>query len=81
MEGQELNKMPSGVLYQPGQEPEQIRQRIEILFAKLDEAYPDKVIVGLHKEHKKWGETVTDLYRKFGYEVLNDRVMVKSLNC
>ena len=22
-----------------------------------------------------------DLYRKFGYEVLNDRVMVKSLNC
>lgn len=22
-----------------------------------------------------------DMYRKFGYEVLNDRVMVKSLNC
>lgn len=22
-----------------------------------------------------------DLYRKFGYEILNDRVMVKSLNC
>ena len=22
-----------------------------------------------------------DLYRRFGYEVLNDRVMVKSLNC
>ena len=22
-----------------------------------------------------------DLYRKFGYEVLNDRVMVKALNC
>ena len=22
-----------------------------------------------------------DLYRKFGYEVLNERVMVKSLNC
>ena len=22
-----------------------------------------------------------DLYRKYGYEVLNDRVMVKSLNC
>ena len=22
-----------------------------------------------------------DLYRKYGYEVVNDRVMVKSLNC
>ena len=22
----------------------------------------------MHKEHKKWGETVTDLYRKLGYK-------------
>ena len=40
---------------------------MEILFGKLDSAYPDKVIVGLSKDHKKWGETVTELYRELGY--------------
>lgn len=57
----------AGVLYRPGEEPDRIRQRIERLFEKLDSAYPDKVIVGLHKDHKKWGETVTELYRQLGY--------------
>lgn len=61
------NDVPSGVLYRPGEEPEALKKRINTLFEKLDEAYPDKVIVRLHKDHKKWGETVTDLYRKLGY--------------
>lgn len=56
-----------GVKYLPGEEPIKIRQRIETLFEKLDRAYPDKVIVALHKDHKNWGETVTDLYRQLGY--------------
>ena len=60
-------EIPAGVLYQPGSEPEKIRVRLERLFEKLDSAYPDKVIVGLNKNHKKWGETVTELYRKLGY--------------
>ena len=55
------------VIYTPGNEPENIRNRIDRLFAKLDEAYPDKVICGLNKDHKKWGETVTQLYRLLGY--------------
>lgn len=55
------------VIYTPGNEPESIRKRIDRLFAKLDEAYPDKVIVSLNKDHKKWGETVTQLYRLLGY--------------
>ncbi len=53
--------------YLPGHEPEQLKKRIHTLFEKLDQAYPDKRIVGLHKDHKKWGETVTELYRKLGY--------------
>ena len=53
--------------YDPGQEPERIRKRLVTLFEKLDSAYPDRVIVGLHKNHKKWGETVTELYRLLGY--------------
>ena len=55
------------VIYTPGNEPENIRNRIDRLFAKLDEAYPDKVICGLNRDHKKWGETVTQLYRLLGY--------------
>ena len=56
-----------GVLYRPGEEPDKIRQRIDRLFEKLDSAYPDKVIISLHNAHKKWGETVTELYRLLGY--------------
>ena len=55
------------VKYQPGAEPERLKKRMAILFGKLDSAYPDKVIVGLSKDHKKWGETVTELYRELGY--------------
>ena len=32
-----------------GQEPEIVKKRMETLFTKLDEAYPDKVISGLQK--------------------------------
>lgn len=53
--------------YLPGMEPEKLKMRIETLFQKLDSAYPDKRIVGLHNEHKKWGEAVTKLYRELGY--------------
>ncbi len=56
-----------GVLHTPGNEPENIKRRLDALFAKLDEAYPDKVISGLNRDHKKWGETVTELYRLLGY--------------
>ncbi len=55
------------VLYAPGQEPEKLHNRIQTLMAKLDEAYPDHVIVNLGKDHKKWGETITELYRQLGY--------------
>lgn len=38
-----------------------------MLFSKLDSVYPDKVITGLLKEHKKWSETVSGLSRLLGY--------------
>ena len=57
----------AGVLHTPGNEPENIKKRLATLFAKLDGAYPDKVIEGLNRDHKKWGETVTELYRLLGY--------------
>lgn len=50
-----------------GSEPLNIRKRMDALFEKLDSAYPDKVICGLQKDHKKWLETVRELYRLLGY--------------
>lgn len=55
------------VQYLPGAEPENIKLRLQNLFSKLDSAYPDKRIVGLATSHKKWAETVTELYRTLGY--------------
>lgn len=53
--------------YRPGMEPEKLKKRMATLFEKLNSAYPDKNVVGLHSDHKKWGETVTELYRELGY--------------
>ena len=50
-----------------GGEPAEVKKRMEDLFRKLDRAYPDKVICGMSRDHKKWGETVTELYRLLGY--------------
>ena len=64
---EQSSRIPDKVLYSPGEEPERIRARLDRLFEKLNSTYPDKVIVGLNKDHKKWGETVTELYRQLGY--------------
>lgn len=50
-----------------GAEPANIKKRMDTLFAKLDNAYPDKVIRSLQRDHKHWAETVKELYRLLGY--------------
>lgn len=55
------------ILYAPGEEPELLRTRLNALFEKLGSAYPDRRISRLNQDHKKWGETVTELYRLLGY--------------
>ena len=67
-----FEELTAGVTYKPGEEPADIKRRLDVLFPKLDAAYPDKVIFGLNKDHKNWGETVTDIYRKLGYQSSND---------
>ena len=54
-------------LYAPGQEPEELRHRINQLLANLDSVYPDKIVRYLNRDHKKWGEAVPELYRLLGY--------------
>lgn len=56
----------------PAQIPDNIRKRMETLFAKLDEAYPDKAIMRLNQDHKQWAKTATELYRLLGYESPKD---------
>ena len=58
----------SSVLYSPGNEPEKIRKRIDILLPKLAASYPDREVRRLGKEHKKWYETVCELRKLLGYE-------------
>ena len=65
--GRSVEKISDSVLYLPGEEPEKIWEQLNRLFEKLDAVYPDKAIVGLHKDHKNLGETVTRLYRQLGY--------------
>ena len=55
------------ILYAPGEEPANIRKRMDTLFQKLDATYPNRKISRLYQEHKKWGETVTELRRLIGY--------------
>lgn len=50
-----------------GKESASIKKRLDILFPKLNQAYTDKKISGLYKDHKKWAETVIELYRALGY--------------
>lgn len=54
------------------QEPANVKKRVDLLFTKLNEAYPDKVIVALQRDHKKWDETAREISRQLGYENKND---------
>lgn len=40
--------------FRPGSEPKERQIKLNRLFAKLNEYYPDKVIIGLHNDHKNW---------------------------
>lgn len=54
-----------------GHEPANVKKRIDTLFPKLNEAYPDKVIVSLQRDHKKWDETAREISRQLGYDSKN----------
>ena len=47
--------------------PESEKRVLENLLRDLNETYPDKVIVRLQQDHKKWYEKVTRLYKNIGY--------------
>lgn len=52
--------------------PESEQRVLENLLRDLKETYPDKVIVRLQQDHKKWYEKVTRLYKNIGYDSRDD---------
>ena len=56
------------VIYTPGNEPEKIKEKVERYFAKLATAYPDKIVMGLAKDHKEWGKQAKAIRESLGYE-------------
>lgn len=68
-------------IYSPGNEPDRIKDRIKTLFERIDSAYPDKIIVGLHSNHKKMGETVSEIYKALGYESGKDFLEAYGYKC
>lgn len=55
-----------------GKEPINIKKRIDVLFSKINEAYPDRIIIGLEIAHKKWADVAREISRQLGYESKND---------
>ena len=47
--------------------PESEQRVLDNLLRDLNETYPDKVIIRLQQDHKKWYEKVTRLYKNIGY--------------
>ena len=52
--------------------PDSEQRVLDNLLRDLNEAYPDKVIRNLGRDHKTWDEKVTRLYKNIGYESRND---------
>lgn len=52
--------------------PESEKRVLENLLRDLNETYPDKQIIRLQQDHKKWYEKVSRLYKNIGYENRDD---------
>lgn len=50
-----------------GAEPLNVRTKLNNLLNDLKATYPDGVVRNLQRDHKKWAEKVTFLYRELGY--------------
>lgn len=50
-----------------GQEPADLKARMDTLFAKIDAAHPDKILIQFAKNHGSWSDTATEIGHKLGY--------------
>ena len=69
----EARSMRSSVLYQPGFEPEIVKNRIQYIMETLSQAYPDHEITApLQKTHKSIYSSLQGLSVWLGYDTLAD---------
>ena len=52
--------------------PESEKVVLSHLISDLNNAYPDHIVSGLNRDHKKWDEKVTRLYKNIGYASRNE---------
>lgn len=55
------------MIYEPGQEPEELKTYLGLLMKELHEAYPDGLIVADMWKHERWDNLVEHLVKQLGY--------------
>lgn len=55
------------MIYEPGQEPEELRKHLSLLMKELREAYPDGLIVADMWKHDRWDNLLGHLVKQLGY--------------
>lgn len=62
--GSQVRELRDSVLYTPGNEPDIIKNKVENILRRLEECYPDRVLVrGIEMDHKNLGSEVSGVYR------------------
>ena len=57
----------NGPRYTPGNEPPELKEKLESFFRIIDDAFPDRIIVWNGWNHKDWDSTANLLMKKLGY--------------
>ena len=66
--GSQVKKLRAEVAYQPGSEPDVIRNRLNSVLRRLEEYYPDHVIgQGIERDHKALSGALSGVYQWLGY--------------
>ena len=57
----------TGPRYTPGNEPPELKKKLESFFRIIDDEFPDRIIVWNRWNHKDWDKTVNSLTKELGY--------------
>ena len=80
--GDEVYALRHPKLTVPGKEPEEYKDKIESILARLNEYYPDKIIAkSIQKDHKSLGSDISGAYQWLGYKDSNEFLAAYGYNC
>lgn len=66
--GSQVRELRDSVLYTPGNEPDIIKNKVENILRRLEEYYPDHVLVRMiEADHKNLSGDISVVYRWLGY--------------